>query len=115
MRARMVAAVRVSNRRWNLTLKDGATVLLPEGEEVPAIHRLAKLHASTHLLDRPVVLIDMRLPDRLTIREKPPEPAAQPDASGKTGPDTTPGHAAQQNSTQGGPSHASAPPPGNPT
>lgn len=79
VRSRMVAAVRVSNRRWNLTLKDGATVLLPEGEEVPAIHRLAKLHATTRLLDRPVVLIDMRLPDRLTIREKPPEP--QPDAS----------------------------------
>ncbi|MDN7353869.1 cell division protein FtsQ/DivIB [Acetobacter senegalensis] len=115
VRSRMVAAVRVSNRRWNLTLKDGATVLLPEGEEVPAIHRLAKLHATTHLLDRPVVLIDMRLPDRLTIREKPPEAAPQPDSSGKAGPDTTPGHAAQQNSAQGGSSHASAPPPGNPT
>lgn len=74
VKSRVTAAVRVSDRRWNLSLKDGATVLLPEGEEAPAIHRLARLNASTQLLDRPVVLIDMRLPDRLTIRERPPEP-----------------------------------------
>lgn len=74
VKSRVTAAVRVSDRRWNLSLKDGATVLLPEGEEAPAIHRLARLNASTQLLDRPVVLIDIRLPDRLTIRERPPEP-----------------------------------------
>lgn len=74
VKSRVTAAVRVSDRRWNLSLKDGATVLLPEGEEAPAIHRLARLNASTQLLDRPVVLIDMRLPDRLTIRERPSEP-----------------------------------------
>jgi cell division protein FtsQ len=77
VRSRVTAAVRVSDRRWNLSLRDGATVLLPEGEEAPAIHRLAVFQASTHLLDRPVVLIDMRLPDRLTIRELPPPPPAE--------------------------------------
>lgn len=77
VRSRVTAAVRVSDRRWNLSLRDGATVLLPEGEEAPAIHRLAIFQASTHLLDRPVVLIDMRLPDRLTIRELPPPPPAE--------------------------------------
>ncbi len=80
VKSHVTAAVRVSNRRWNLSLKDGATVLLPEGEEAPAIHRLARLNANTQLLERPVVLIDMRLPDRLTIRERPPvsSPTASP-------------------------------------
>ncbi|MDN6713932.1 MAG: cell division protein FtsQ/DivIB, partial [Acetobacter sp.] len=70
VKSHVTAAVRVSDRRWNLSLKDGATVLLPEGEEAPAIHRLARISATTQLLDRPVELIDMRLPDRLTIRER---------------------------------------------
>mgnify|MGYP001386332341 CR=1 FL=1 len=87
VRSRVTAAVRVSDRRWNLSLRDGATVLLPESEEAPAIHRLALFQASTRLLDRPVVLIDMRLPDRLTIRELPPVAPAEtpsPQTSGSS-------------------------------
>ncbi len=34
LRARVVAAVRVGERRWNLRLNNGADVLLPEGAEV---------------------------------------------------------------------------------
>ncbi len=88
VKAHVTAAVRVSDRRWNLTLRDGATVLLPEGEEAPAIHRLAKINATTRLLDRPVLLIDMRLPDRLTIKEKPPA-APPPSEAGNTTQDTS--------------------------
>ncbi|MFT9332736.1 MAG: cell division protein FtsQ/DivIB, partial [Acetobacter persici] len=103
VRDHVTAAVRVSDRRWNLTLRDGATVFLPEGEEIPAIHRLARLDASTHLLDRPVVLIDMRLPDRLTIRERPP----QPDPAPQPGTDAAPGgHAPQPPSQPGSPQPA---------
>ncbi|MFT8641959.1 MAG: cell division protein FtsQ/DivIB [Acetobacter orientalis] len=89
VRSHVTAAVRVSDRRWNLTLRDGATILLPEGEEVAAIHRLAKLQTTTSLLDRPVVFIDMRLPDRLTIRQKPPEPPP-PENSVKATPEGAP-------------------------
>ncbi|MFT8367488.1 cell division protein FtsQ/DivIB [Acetobacter papayae] len=85
VRSRVTAAVRVSDRRWNLSLRDGATVLLPESEEAPAIHRLAAFQASTRLLDRPVVLIDMRLPDRLTIRELPAPAPAETSSTSNTG------------------------------
>ncbi|KDE19938.1 cell division protein FtsQ [Acetobacter aceti 1023] len=84
VKSHVTAAVRVSDRRWNLTLRDGTTVLLPEGEETPAIHRLAKINASTQLLDRPVLLIDMRLPDRLTIKEKPPTSPPSSDTGNNT-------------------------------
>lgn len=77
---RVEAAVRVSERRWNLRLHNGADVLLPEGHEAAAIERLASLHAQDRLLDRPLALVDMRLPDRLVVRLPAEPPAATPPA-----------------------------------
>ncbi len=77
--ARTQALVRVGERRWNLKLHSGTDILLPEGHEAPALNRLAELHARHALLDRPLVAIDMRLPDRLVLRPPPaPEPTPQP-------------------------------------
>ncbi|NHO32205.1 cell division protein FtsQ/DivIB [Acetobacter fallax] len=69
--SRMTAATLVGDRRWTITLKDGTIVYLPEAEEVPALNRLASLQKRFGLLDRPVEIIDLRLPDRMTIRERP--------------------------------------------
>lgn len=79
--ARVVAAVRVGERRWNLRLKNGTDVLLPEGADVPALARLAALQARHALLDRPLAAIDMRLPDRLVVRLQPAHDAAPKDAN----------------------------------
>ncbi|AQU86713.1 cell division protein FtsQ [Komagataeibacter nataicola] len=70
----VVAAARVGQRRWNLTLRNGTTILLPEGQEVAALKRLAQMQETIKILDRPVIAIDMRLPDRLIIRENPVTP-----------------------------------------
>lgn len=69
--ARTQALVRVGERRWNLRLHSGTDVLLPEGHEAPALNRLSELHARNALLDRPLVAVDMRLPDRLVVRQQP--------------------------------------------
>lgn len=75
---RTQAMVRVGERRWNLRLHNGTDVLLPEGQEAPALNRLAEMHARHGLLDRPLVAIDMRLPDRMVLRQPPaPEPPPQ--------------------------------------
>ena len=75
---RTQAMVRVGERRWNLRLHNGMDVLLPEGQEAPALNRLAEMHARHALLDRPLVAIDMRLPDRMVLRQPPaPEPPPQ--------------------------------------
>ena len=71
VRAHVVAMVRVGDRRWNLDLKNGCQVLLPEAEEVPAIARLASLESRFQLFERPLAVIDMRLPDRLVLRPDP--------------------------------------------
>ena len=62
------AIVRVGGRRWNVRTTTGTDVLLPEGAEAAALKRLAQLQASDAVLDRPLAAIDMRLPDRLTLR-----------------------------------------------
>ncbi len=81
LRARVLAAVRVGERRWNLRLKNGADVMLPEGAEVAAMAKLMELQATQALLDRPLAVVDMRLPDRMVLRPLPsaaPSSASQP-------------------------------------
>jgi cell division protein FtsQ len=75
IQTRVVAAVRVGDRRWNLRMNNGADVLLPEGAEVQALARLAQLQATHALLDRPLQAVDLRLPDRLVIRPAGDKPA----------------------------------------
>ena len=74
LRSRVAAAVRVGERRWNLHLHNGITVMLPEGHEPAAIARLTDLQLKQSLLDRPLEFVDMRLPDRLAVRAKAPGP-----------------------------------------
>ena len=78
LRARVVAAVRVGERRWNLRLSNGADVLLPEGAEAAAMTRLMELHTAQALLDRPLQSLDLRLPDRLVVRPLPEPPLPLP-------------------------------------
>ena len=79
IRTRVDAIVRVGDRRWNLQLKNNITVMLPEGHEAAALTKLTGLQAQQQLLDRPLLFVDMRLPDRLVVRPRPPVDAA-PDA-----------------------------------
>jgi cell division protein FtsQ len=68
VRTRLSALVRVGDRRWDLRLRSGATVLLPETGGVAAVKRLEGLQTRYALLDRPVQSIDMRAPQRLVVR-----------------------------------------------
>jgi cell division protein FtsQ len=76
LQKRVVAAVRVGERRWNLQLTNGISVMLPEGHAVEAIDRLMQLQQQHELLDRPLAAIDMRLGDRLVVRPRPDEKKA---------------------------------------
>jgi cell division protein FtsQ len=65
------AAVRVSGRRWNLRLANGIDIRLPETGIAPALGRLADLHRTRQVLDRDVIAVDLRKPDRLIVRVSP--------------------------------------------
>ena len=68
VQTRVLAATRISERRWNLRMRNGTDILLPEGHEIEALDRLLTLQQDTALLDRPLQAIDMRLPDKLVLR-----------------------------------------------
>ena len=62
------AAIFVGERRWNLRLKDGLDVRLPENDVGNALAALSKLDKDEKLFSRDIVAVDMRLPDRLTVQ-----------------------------------------------
>lgn len=64
----MRAAVFVAGRRWDLHLENGVTVKLPEKDMRQALAQLVKLDAERQLLARDVIVVDLRLPDRITVR-----------------------------------------------
>lgn len=78
MMARIAAAVRVGGRRWNLRLDNGVDVNLPEANPGAAYERLAQLARDNGLIDRNLVAVDLRLPDRLILRVGKEQPAAIP-------------------------------------
>ena len=79
---RVVAAVLVGGRRWNLQLDNGIGVQLPEDGSDAAWARLAELEHSSRLLARDVQIVDLRLPDRLVVRVN-PEPPKEPVKKGR--------------------------------
>ncbi|KIL96804.1 Cell division protein FtsQ [Paramagnetospirillum magnetotacticum MS-1] len=69
--ARVKAAIRVSNRRWNIKLDDvekGLEARLPELDTQAAWHRLAELEKTRALSGRQITMIDLRVPDRLVLK-----------------------------------------------
>jgi cell division protein FtsQ len=62
------AAIFVGERRWNLRLKDGLDIRLPENDVGKALAALSKLDQEDRLFSRDIVAVDMRLPDRLTVQ-----------------------------------------------
>jgi cell division protein FtsQ len=68
VRDQLRAIVLVAERRWNLKLKSGIDVRLPESEPERALDLLVQLDRDKKLLSRDIVAIDLRLPDRVTVR-----------------------------------------------
>jgi cell division protein FtsQ len=74
------ASVRVAERRWNLHLKSGPEVLLPEREPAHALTMLVELDRDKKLLSRDIVTVDLRLGDRVTVRQSDAAAAARDEA-----------------------------------
>lgn len=74
------SSVLVAERRWNLHLKNGIEILLPAIEPDRALHTLVELDRSKKLLSRDIVLVDLRLSDRVTVRQSDAAAAAREQA-----------------------------------
>jgi cell division protein FtsQ len=62
------AVIFVGERRWNLRLKDGLDIRLPENDVGNALATLSTLDKEERLFSRDIVAVDLRLPDRLTVQ-----------------------------------------------
>ena len=70
---RVQAAIWIGGRRWSLHFDNGLEAKLPESEIGPAWARLVREIGDHRLLDEPIAVVDLRLPDRTILRTRPPE------------------------------------------
>jgi cell division protein FtsQ len=68
LRDQVRASVLIAERRWNLRLRNGLDIRLPETDVGQALVTLAALDRDKKLLSRDIVAIDLRLPDRVTVQ-----------------------------------------------
>lgn len=60
--------VRIGERRWDLMLDSDQRIMLPEQGAADALRRVAALALKFDLFTRDVALVDMRIPDKMTVR-----------------------------------------------
>lgn len=68
---RIDAATWVGGRRWDLNLRGGTVVKLPEDDPGLALKRLADTQGAEGILDKDLAMIDLREPDRTVVRARP--------------------------------------------
>jgi cell division protein FtsQ len=80
IRSQLRASIMVADRRWNLRLKNGIDVRLPEANVEQALDRLVALDREKKILSRDILAIDLRLSDRVTVRLSDAAAAAREEA-----------------------------------
>jgi len=65
---RLRGLVRVGDRRWNVVLDRDQTILLPQIGAVAALERVIAMDQAVDMLARDIAAVDMRLPQRATVR-----------------------------------------------
>ncbi len=85
LRRRMLAALRVGDRRWTLKLRTGTEIMLPDGNIEMALDALEKLERERGVFQQDIAAIDMRLHDRITLRLRETTAASVVDAATPAG------------------------------
>lgn len=78
--SRLQASVYVAERRWDLYLKDKVVIELPEAAPDKALATLVALDRSKNLLSRDIVAVDLRVADRVAVRQSDAAFAAREEA-----------------------------------
>jgi cell division protein FtsQ len=83
LRDQVRAGVLVSARRWNIKLASGLEVKLPEHQPEAAFAAFAKLSREMRILDKDLISVDLRIPDRMVARLTADAAATRADALAK--------------------------------
>jgi cell division protein FtsQ len=70
LKQKMLAALRVGDRRWTLKLRTGTEIMLPDDNIEVALQSLTELQQEHGVLERDWSVIDLRLLDRITVRTR---------------------------------------------
>ncbi|HEY1941700.1 MAG TPA: FtsQ-type POTRA domain-containing protein [Roseiarcus sp.] len=68
LRPKIVAGVLIGERRWNLKMKSGLEVKLPENDPLSAMAELVSLQRQSRILDRDLLNLDFRVPGKVFAR-----------------------------------------------
>ena len=66
--ARVRGLVRMGERRWDVVLDREQRILLPETDAVQALERVIAMDQAVDMLERDLMAVDLRLPQRPTLR-----------------------------------------------
>ena len=86
LKKRIRAGTLVSGRRWTLKMDNGLDIRLPEIGAKEAVAHLAKLEQERKILEKDVLAIDLRMPDRVVVRLSEEAAAARLEAQKKKAP-----------------------------
>jgi cell division protein FtsQ len=83
LKAQVVGASWIGNRRWDLRFKTGETLALPEGEKAAAeaLLNFARMDGIHRLLGRDLIHFDLRDPERAYFRKAPKAEPANAESS----------------------------------
>jgi cell division protein FtsQ len=84
LRPHVTAAVLVGKRRWNIRMDNDIDVKLPEEGAPGAWQRFADLNRRNDLLDKDILAVDLRVPNRVVVRQAHPPEVAPVNAKPRT-------------------------------
>ena len=58
----------VGQRRWNIIMKTGQIIMLPENDPAKTVQKILILDQAEQILSREIAVFDFRLPSRITLR-----------------------------------------------
>lgn len=68
LKSRIRAGTFVAGRRWTLKMENGVDVRLPETGMLEALNRLVALERNERVLEKDILAVDLRMPDRVVVR-----------------------------------------------
>jgi len=71
MMERVTHAVWVGGRRWNIRVEDAIDIRMPAENPENAWRKLTEMEREFGLLKRDIIAVDLRIPDRMTVRKNP--------------------------------------------
>ncbi len=71
MMERVTHAVWVGGRRWNIRMEDAIDIRMPAENPENAWRKLTEMEREFGLLKRDIIAVDLRIPDRMTVRKNP--------------------------------------------